>query len=219
MIKLFGRMIPAATRGLMQPRLKATDPVFSQFRVLPHDIDINLHLNNGRYMQIIDVNRMEFLLRTGVAQIILNRRWKPILGSTTIQFRRELRLWEQAIASTRLIGWDTRWVYLEHRIETLGGRPVAIAMAKAGFRCKGAWVSIESLRAALPFPLPEMVLPAHVDAWRALDDGLAAQIGFLRESRVSAKIDDNPELAEVEARFAHRSQHASEKLSDQSVRA
>jgi acyl-CoA thioesterase FadM len=193
--------------------------VASQFRVWPHDIDINLHLNNGRYMQIIDVNRMEFLLRTGVAQIIFNRRWKPILGSTTIQFRRELRLWEQAIASTRLVGWDSRWVYLEHRIETLGGRPVAIAMAKAGFRCKGAWIPIETLRAALPFPLPDMVLPAHVDAWRTLDEGLAAQIGFLRESRVSAKIDCNPGFAEVDTHFAQRSQHALGEASVQSVQA
>lgn len=205
MIKLFGRMIPAAARGLRQPRLNAAQPVSSRFRVLPHDIDINLHLNNGRYLQIIDVNRMEFLLRTGIVRIILDRRWKPILGSTTIQFRRELRLWEQAIASTRLVGWDSRWVYLEHRIETLGGRPVAIAMAKAGFRCKGAWVPIETLRAALPFPLPDMVMPSHVDAWRTLDDGLAAQIGFVRESPRSAKIDCNPESAEVEARFVHHS--------------
>ena len=219
MIKLFGRMVPATTRGLTRPRIPASQSVSSAFRVLTHDIDINMHLNNGRYMQIIDVNRLEFLLRTGVAQIILDRRWKPILGSTTIQFRRELRLWERAIASTRLVGWDSRWVYLEHRIETRGGRPVAIAMAKAGFRCKGAWVPIETLRAALPFPLPDMVLPAHVEAWRTLDEGLAAQIGFLRESRVSTKIDWSPGSAEVEAHFAHLSQHALGTVSDRSVKA
>ena len=98
MIKLFGRMIPAALRGLTRPQVTAAQPVSSRFRVLPHDIDINMHLNNGRYMQIIDVNRMEFLISTGVAGIILDQRWKPILGSTAIQFRRELRLWERAIA-------------------------------------------------------------------------------------------------------------------------
>jgi acyl-CoA thioesterase FadM len=190
MIKLFGRMIPAAARGLMQPQISASQPVSSRFRVLPHDIDINLHLNNGRYLQIIDVNRMEFLLRIGVVKIVLDFGWKPILGSTTIQFRRELRLWEQATASTRLVGWDNRWVYLEHRIETLSGLPVALAMAKAGFRHKGAWVPVESLRAALPIHLPDMVLPAHVDAWRELDDGLATQLG-------SAKIKYNPESIDM----------------------
>lgn len=196
MIKLFGRMIPAAIRGFNQPLLNAAAPVSSRFRVLPHDIDINMHLNNGRYMQIIDVNRAEFLIRTGVARIIVDRRWKPVLGSTTIQFRRELRLWEQAVASTRLVGWDSRWVYLEHRIETLNARPVAIAMAKAGFRNKGAWVPIETLRAALPFPLAEMVLPPHVEAWRALDDGLAGQIGFVRETGNSGEAGRDPRRAD-----------------------
>lgn len=188
MIKLFGRMIPAAVRALTQPQVSAAQPVSSRFRVLPHDIDINMHLNNGRYMQIIDVNRMEFLIRTGVAGIILDQRWKPILGSTAIQFRRELRLWEQAVASTRLVGWDNRWVYLEHRIETLSGRPVAIAIAKAGFRSKGAWVPVETLRRALPFALPEMVLPAHVNAWRALDDVLSGQVSAQRQPRGGAEV-------------------------------
>lgn len=176
MIKLFGRAIPAVVRGLKQPQLYASQPVSSRFRVLPHDIDMNMHLNNGRYLQIIDVNRMEFLIRTGVARIIVERRWKPVLGSTAIQFRRELRLWEQAVASTQLVGWGTRWVYLEHRIETLTGRPVAVAIAKAGFRSKGAWVPIDTLRSALPYKLPDMVLPPHVDAWRALDDDLPGLI-------------------------------------------
>jgi acyl-CoA thioesterase FadM len=179
MIKLFGRMIPAAARGLSQPQISAAEPVSSRFRVLPHDIDINLHLNNGRYMQLIDVNRMEFLLRTGVIDILRKRRWKPILGSTTIQFRRELRLWEEAIASTRLIGWDDRWTYLEHRIETPEGKPVALAMARAGFRHKGTWVPVETLRAALPLPLRPMVLPAHADIWRDLDESLAGQLGYV----------------------------------------
>jgi acyl-CoA thioesterase FadM len=193
MIKLFGRMIPAAARGLSQPQMSAAQPLKSRFRVLPHDIDINLHLNNGRYMQIIDVNRMEFLLRTGVIAIVRKHGWKPILGSATIQFRRELRLWEQAVASTRLVGWDNRWCYLEHRIETPEGKPVAIAMARAGFRCKGAWVPIETLRAALPLPIPPMTLPAHADLWRDLDESLAGQLGY-----VARRI----EVTEPEAGFA-----------------
>ncbi len=180
MLKLFGRMIPAIVRGISHPRLHPTKTVRSGFRVLPHDIDINLHLNNGRYMQLIDVNRMEFLLRTGLVQIILKQGWKPILGSVTIQFRRELRLWERAIASTHLLGWDDRWVYLEHRIETLAGRPVAIAMAKAGFRKAGGWVPVETLLAILPCEMRPMPLPARVDAWRYLDESLAGEIGVAR---------------------------------------
>jgi acyl-CoA thioesterase FadM len=197
MIKLFGRMIPAMARGVSQPRINAAEPLASRFRVLPHDIDINLHLNNGRYLQIIDVNRMEFLFRAGVIDIVRKNRWKPILGSTTIQFRRELRLWDEALASTRLVGWDDRWTYLEHRIETADGKPVAIAMARAGFRQKGGWVPIETLRAALPMPLRPMVLPAHFNAWADVDDLLGGQIAGLR--RTTEARETRVEQAEAEA--------------------
>jgi hypothetical protein len=70
-------------------------------------------------------------------------------------------------------------------------------MAKAGFRSKGAWVPTESVRAALPIPLPEMVLPPHVEAWRELDDGLAAQLGILRQSSGDTKIESSREYVKV----------------------
>ena len=210
MIKLFGRMIPAAVRGLTQPRLHGSQSVSTSFRVLPHDLDINMHLNNGRYMQIIDVNRMEFILRTGVARVIFDRRWKAVLGSTTIQFRRELRLGDRAIASTRLVGWDTRWVFLEHRIETGAGRPVAIALAKAGFRHNGAWVPIETLRSALPYALGTMVLPPHVDAWRALDEALAGQVTSCRDMLGDSRDDCHRPGSEFEIFAARRRKTPSE---------
>lgn len=175
-------MIPAVIRGLRGELIHADIPLSSRFRVLPHDIDVNLHLNNGRYWQLMDVNRMEWLLRARVLQIILKNGWKPILGSTAIQFRRELRLWETAVVSTRLVGWDDRWVYLEHRIETTGGRPVALALAKAGFRFRGAWVPIETLRDQLPYATHQMELPKHVAAGIALDLAFTGRAGVQRAS-------------------------------------
>lgn len=186
MIKLYGRMIPAMARGMAGDTIPVTAPLASRFRVLPHDIDVNLHLNNGRYLQLMDVNRVEWLLRTGVVDFVRKHRWKPILGSTAIHFRRELRLWEVGVASTRLVGWDDRWAYLEHRIATSDGKPVAVAMARAGFRANGAWMPIERLRAALPFPVEPMALPAHARAWQALDSEFGALIGSARRDPSAA---------------------------------
>lgn len=170
MIKLFGRMIPAAARGLHGGMIAPTTPLATRFRVLPHDIDLNRHLNNGRYLQIMDLNRLEWLLRARVLQVLVQQGWKPILGSTAIQFRRELKLWQTGIASTTLAGFDDRWVYLEHRIDTADGKPVAMGLARAGFRHRGGWVSVDRLRALLPIAVPDMALPDHVTAWQALDD-------------------------------------------------
>jgi acyl-CoA thioesterase FadM len=164
MIKLYGRLLPMLLRARGRPALTAAETVESRHRVLPHDIDINLHLNNGRYLQLMDLNRAEWLIRTGIWGVIRRNRWRPILGAVSVEYRRELRLWDQALLETRLLGWDGRWAYLEHRVRTVAGRDVALAVAKAGFRNRGHWVDPEELRAQLPYPLAAMPLPNHVPA-------------------------------------------------------
>jgi acyl-CoA thioesterase FadM len=172
MIKLYGRMLPMLARASSGPQVHATASVSSPFRVLPHDIDINLHLNNGRYLQLIDVGRAEWLVRTGIWAVIRRNRWRPILGSVAVQYHRELRLWDVGNIETRLLGWDSRWTYLEHRVTGNSGRPVALALAKAGFRAKGRWVDPEDLRAQLPYPLSPLVLPDHARALLAFDSAV-----------------------------------------------
>jgi acyl-CoA thioesterase FadM len=169
MIKLYGRMMPMLMRANRQPVICATEPVASRFQVLPHDIDINRHLNNGRYLQWIDVNRAEWLIRTGILGVVRRNRWKPILGSVAMNYRRELCLWEHASVETRLLGWDHRWTYLEHRVTNESGRAVAFGIAKAGFRTQGRWVDPEVLRLQLPYALSAMVLPQHALALLAFD--------------------------------------------------
>jgi acyl-CoA thioesterase FadM len=170
MLKLFARSLPMLMRANRQPLVPATEAVATRFQVLPHDIDINRHLNNGRYLQLIDVNRAEWLIRTGMLEVIQRNRWKPILGSLAMNYRRELCLWERATVETRLVGWDQRWTYLEHRVTNeKSDRPVAFGIAKAGFRSQGRWVDPEILRLQLPFPLSSMVLPGHAQALLAFD--------------------------------------------------
>lgn len=156
-------------RAHRQPTLPATESVATRFRVLPHDLDINRHLNNGRYLQLIDVNRAEWLIRTGILDVVRRNRWKPILGSVAMNYRRELRLWDRARIETRLLGWDQRWTYLEHRVSTENGQAVAFGVAKAGFRSKGRWVDPEILRLQLPHALASLVLPEQAHALLAFD--------------------------------------------------
>lgn len=162
MIKLYGRMLPILIRANRAPTLPATATVASNFRVLPHDIDINRHLNNGRYLQLVDLNRAEWLIRTGILDLVRRHRWRPVLGAVAVQYRRELRLWDRARIETRLLGWDDRWTYLEHKVQNTHGSTMAVSQAKAGFRHRGRWINPEELRAKLPHPLQPLVLPAHV---------------------------------------------------------
>jgi acyl-CoA thioesterase FadM len=168
-MKLYFRMLPMAVRGLRGAPVDATEPVRTQFRVLPADLDVNLHLNNGRYMQLIDVNRLEWALRTRVLHACFKQGWRPILGSSAIHFRRELRLFDRGIAETRLAGWDDRWFFFEHRVETLDGRTVATSLAKAAFRSASGWVPTSAMIALAAPDMAPLNLPEHVVTWQALD--------------------------------------------------
>ena len=94
-----------------------------RFRVWPTDLDLNGHINNGRYLMLADLGRIDWFLRTGVMQVALRRRALPVVGDALAKFRRELRLFQSFEIYSRLLGWDGRWGFLEigdvHRAEEM----------------------------------------------------------------------------------------------------
>lgn len=195
-MKLLFRMVPATCRALAAETLHPLKTTESAFRVLPTDLDVNLHLNNGRYHQLIDVNRLEWLVRTRILQAALARRWKPVLGGTLIQFRREMKLWQSGRLRTGLLGWDERWFYLEHVVSTREGKVVAQGLAKAAFRGRGGWVPTASVREAVGHPSLVMELPDRVRCWQNADASL-----FGRGSEIPAS-NQSSGLTRVGARIS-----------------
>jgi len=84
-----------------------------RMRVLPNDIDINLHMNNARYLNIMDYARMHLLARTRLLNHILHSRWRPLVGAVWITYRRSLPLFSAFEITSRMVCWDKKWFYLE----------------------------------------------------------------------------------------------------------
>lgn len=82
--------------------------------VLLNDLDLNWHMNNGRFLTIMDLGRMDLLKRTGTLEMAIKNKWMPIVGSATIDFKRPLKLWQKYELHTRICGWDEKWLYIEH---------------------------------------------------------------------------------------------------------
>ena len=61
------------------------------FRVWPHDLDPSIHMNNGRYLTLMDLGRTDVLIRSGLWREVLRHKWTPIASAVTIRFQRELR--------------------------------------------------------------------------------------------------------------------------------
>lgn len=111
----FVRIPALAIRQHLRPLtpLGVLDEDRLRMRVLPNDIDINLHMNNARYLNIMDYGRTHLLARTGLLEHIIHSRWKPLVGAAWLTYRRSLPLFSAFTLSSRLVCWDDRWFYIE----------------------------------------------------------------------------------------------------------
>ena len=86
-----------------------------QMHVWPQDIDFNLHMNNARYLSVMDYARMHLLARGRLLEHIVRSRWQPIVGAVWMTYRRSLPLFSAFTIASRLMCWDERWFYIEQR--------------------------------------------------------------------------------------------------------
>jgi acyl-CoA thioesterase FadM len=86
-----------------------------QLRVWPNDLDFNAHVNNGRYLALADIGRIHWFVRTGVLEVARRHKAWPVIGDAIAKFRRDLKPFQRFAIHTRLLGWDSRWGFLEHR--------------------------------------------------------------------------------------------------------
>lgn len=73
---------------LYQPLL---DEVEIDFRALPSDCDINLHLTNSRYLAFMDLARTWMTERLGLFSVVMKRRWFPIVNATAITYIKDIK--------------------------------------------------------------------------------------------------------------------------------
>ncbi|MHB1290002.1 acyl-CoA thioesterase [Georgenia sp.] len=97
---------PVPGRGIL-------DPSMTRMRVRPGDLDIYLHVNNGVYLQMMDVARTNLIADLGGFAPLKVNGWYPVVAASTVKYRRSLRLRERFVVTTRVLGWDERVIYLE----------------------------------------------------------------------------------------------------------
>jgi acyl-CoA thioesterase FadM len=106
------RAIGVLARGWWAPRATVSR---LQFRVLPTDVDLNVHLTNSRYPQLMDMGRLDLLLRAGWHRLPRSERPWPVAVEITQRFRLELRLGQRFTLETRATGRVRRALVFEQR--------------------------------------------------------------------------------------------------------
>jgi acyl-CoA thioesterase FadM len=171
-MNLYLRLLLVWFRNLAGNQRHYSHTTRSHFCVLFHDLDTFGHMNNGRYLQIMDVARTEWMLQTGVVKAIRQHRWAPILGGGFIRYRHSLRLLQRYHVSTRLLGWDERWFYLEHCFTDKRQRCVAVGVTRAGLRDGSAWVCATDVAERVHPGARSPVIPAHVYDWLNAEEAM-----------------------------------------------
>lgn len=133
-----------------------------RMRVLPTDLDVLLHMNNGVYLSIFDLGRFDLLIRNGLWDEFGRRGWYPVVSSETITFRKSLNPWQRFTVETRVIGYDDKGVFIEHRA-VVGGEVYTKAIVRGRFlKRSGGTVSMPELLEVTGLP-PEGL---HLAAWQ-----------------------------------------------------
>jgi acyl-CoA thioesterase FadM len=132
-MNLLFRLFWLLIRSRRREPIGVLDESVVEFRVLPTDLDVNLHMNNGRYLTLMDLGRLDLTARLGLVRLVLRERWAPMVGSAMVRFRRSLQPFERYTLHTRILAWDAKWFYMEQRFERRG-EVAAIAVVKGLFR-------------------------------------------------------------------------------------
>ncbi len=119
MIVLF-RLLTVIFKSWFKKRLGALDESVVTMRVWPNDLDLNMHMNSGRYISVMDVGRINILCRGGVLGRITRLGWRPLVGGSFIRYRRSLLPFEKFTIRSRVLCWDEKWFYFQHIMEKDG---------------------------------------------------------------------------------------------------
>lgn len=164
-MKLILRLLWLILTRRRRATCSALGPCETPFRVLPNDLDIFMHVNNGVYLTIADLGRTDMLLRAGLTGELRQRGWYPVVAAETIRFRCSLELWQRFTITTRVVGWNTRSVYLEQRFESRGELVAQMAVDARFLSRRGGRVDMPELLDAFGIEVESPELPNWVARW------------------------------------------------------
>ncbi|GAA3583151.1 thioesterase family protein [Klugiella xanthotipulae] len=160
------RLLLLTLRSRRGPRLGPWDLTRTRFRVKLTDLDILHHMNNGRYLSIMDLGRQDLMIRSGMWRRLGELGWYPVVVGQTISYRKSLTLGQVFVVETRIVGHDVKSFYLEQRF-VVRGEIYARAFVRARFLKKtgGTLTAAEVVEGLGVADIPEGRMPQWVQDW------------------------------------------------------
>ena len=142
------------------------------FRVWPNDLDFNFHMNNSRFLLLMDLGRIDLFARGGLIKLARQHKWRPILGSCTIRFRRSLEPFERYTLRTAIKGWDEKWFFIQQTFIKADGNTAALALVRGCITGPKGIVPPQEILGLLGHTAPSPQLPIAFVEWCDADEKL-----------------------------------------------
>ena len=163
---LFLRFVLTLLTSAFKTRIQPLGESVVRMRVWPNDLDLNMHVNSGRYLSFMDIGRVELLVRFKIFRKVIGRGWRPINAGTVISFRKSLLAFERFTVRSRIVCWDEKWFYFEHIVDRANGERAAIANARGLLRGPEGNVPPTALLEVAGYPgLASPPMPPHITRW------------------------------------------------------
>lgn len=117
-------------------------------RAWPWLCDYQRHMNNARYLEMMDYGRTQFFVRSGLLRSFMRGEVSGVAAATQIVYRRSIEWMEPFQLETQLVSWDDRWYIHEHRFRRASGEVAAQAFVRSMLRDKEGSVNIGDYLAA-----------------------------------------------------------------------
>jgi acyl-CoA thioesterase FadM len=132
--------------------------------VWPGDLDIFWELNNGRFLTLMDLGRLDVGMRCGLLGVLHRQGWGLTVGGASVRFRHRVPPFSRLTLTTKLVGTDERWFYFNQRI-LRGYRVCAGALVRAAVTSRDGLVAPARVMEALGARNRTIDLPDWVRAW------------------------------------------------------
>jgi acyl-CoA thioesterase FadM len=167
-VNLIFRLLVILIEGFFRRKLHPLSESRVRLRVLPNDLDLNLHMNNGRFLSVMDLGRLDLLIRTDLAAALFRHRWQPLVGAVNIRYKMSLLPLQSYLLKTKVIGWDEKWFYIEQRFERKN-RTVAVGLVKALFRGDGRNIPPEEVLRLIRVNIEAPRMPEQILKWLSME--------------------------------------------------
>ena len=164
-----GRLIQTTIRAVRSPSLNADDEGVMHFRCMPWDIDMFMEMNNGRILTLYDLGRFDLSIRTGLAKVLKEKNWGLVVASSTIRYRRRIRVFDRVTMHTRLAGFDGRWVYIQQSM-WVKGQPASSVLLRTGVTEGGKVIDSARVRQSMNLPEGSYEPTGWVKEWIETED-------------------------------------------------